>query len=104
MSASLQLISLFFNLIYGFIIYYVFTFNYFLIKNETKFLKVLITTVFMFDFTYIYLLLIYKINNGYFHIYFLLMFIIGFIIAIYVKKYVNKTKKYLKIFDSSSKK
>ena len=102
MSALLQLISLFFNLIYGFIIYYVAIFNYWFIRNETRFLKLLITCVFMFDFTFIYLVLIYKINSGYFHIYYLLMFSIGFILAIYVKKHVNLTKFLKKLFDKLS--
>ena len=104
MNAKEQIIVLLFNFIYGFIIYFVSILNYRLIKNETLILKIMITFLFLVDFTFIYLAIIYKLNYGMFHIYYIIMFILGYILSINVKKRVNKTIFSLKSIDTSKKK
>ncbi len=87
-----QITALCFNFIYGFIIYYAVIINYYLIKNEVLIVKLLITFLFLIDFTAIYLIIIYKLNYGMFHIYYVIAFVLGYILSIKVKKSVKRVK------------
>ena len=95
-----QLIILLFNLLYGVIIYFITIINYYFIKNEVIIVKIMISTLFVIDFTFIYLLAVYKINYGIFHIYYLFTFILGYLIGNIIKKHVKLTKFYFKIIDT----
>lgn len=103
MSAHLQLLLLLFNFFYGFIICIVASINYKLIKNEVKILKVLITLLASLDFTFLYLVCIFKINSGIFHIYYLLSFSLGFVFCKYVKNRVKFLAFLKKIIDTLKK-
>ena len=85
-----QLKAIGFNFIYGFIIYYVIIINYYFIKNEVLILKLLISFLFLIDFTAVYLIIIYKLNYGVFSFYYLITFVLGYILSIKIKKYVNQ--------------
>lgn len=89
MTSLMQLAMLSINLVYGFIVFWVVILNYFFIKNETILVKVLLTSLFSLDFTILYLILIYKINNGIFHLYYLLAFGIGFYLGYKLKSCVK---------------
>ena len=95
MNVNEQITALCFNFIYGFIIYYAVIINYLFIKNEVLIVKLLITSLFLIDFTIIYLMIIYKLNYGMFHIYYLIAFVLGYILSLKIKKSVKlvKTKK-----------
>ncbi|MBR4230768.1 MAG: hypothetical protein IKR74_01250 [Bacilli bacterium] len=95
MNVNEQITALCFNFIYGFTIYYAVIINYLFIKNEVLIVKLLITSLFLIDFTIIYLMIIYKLNYGMFHIYYLIAFVLGYILSLKIKKSVKlvKTKK-----------
>jgi hypothetical protein len=100
MTSLTQLIVLLFNFLYGIIIYFITIINYFFIKNETTIVRIMISILFIIDFTFIYLLSVYKINNGIIHIYYLFTFLIGLFIGYIIKKHVKLTKFFLKIIDT----
>lgn len=87
----MQLLLLIINFIYGFIIFFATIINYYFIKNETRLVKFLLTTLFTLDFTILYLIIVYKINYGIFHFYYLLAFLLGYYFAYNTKKYVKIT-------------
>ena len=81
MSANLQIISIIINLLYGIILYVVFKLNYLLVRNEPVLFKILITSLFCVDFSFLYMLIFYKLTSGIFHIYYLIALIIGIIVS-----------------------
>jgi hypothetical protein len=103
MKIDIQIIALLFNFLYGVIFYYVVLINYHFIKKEVVLLKIIITLLFLFDFTCLYLIMMYKINYGSFHIYYLLMFVLGYLSSLSVKNRVKKTHIYQKLIDTFKK-
>ena len=79
MDAKTQIIVLLFSYLYGFLFYYLYLLNYNIIKKYHSIYKSFITIMFMYNIVLIYLICLYKLNNGIFHIYFLIMLILGFI-------------------------
>lgn len=78
MNSYVQVISLVVSFIYG-ILFYTFTkFNYFIIENRGVLFKFIVTLVFIIDVVVLYIYLMYKLNNGYFHIYFIIMLVVGY--------------------------
>lgn len=84
-----QITALCFNFVFGFIIYYAVILNYLFIKNEVLILKILISFLFLIDFTVLYIIIIYKLNYGLFHIYYIIVFVLGYILSITVKNHVK---------------
>lgn len=103
MTSNIQLISLFISFLFGIIFYYLTIINFKIIDNLKKYLIHLITAIYVLDITIIYVIIIYKINKGYFHIYFIVMVLIGYFVGyitnykilckINVKSIINKLKK-----------
>ncbi len=91
MDAKTQIIVLLFSYFYGFILY-----DLFLINNSFKvkgIYKSLIMMLFIYNIVLLYIILVFKINNGNFHIYFFIMMILGFMMSIrFTKKLVNSVK------------
>ena len=81
MNSTIQLISLSISLIYGILFYFITNLNFYLINNINKILKNIITIIYVFNMSFIYAIILYKLNNGYFHIYFILMVIFGYYIG-----------------------
>jgi hypothetical protein len=92
MSSGIQLISLSISFLYGIIFYYLSIINFKVINNLKNIIKNIITIIYVFDISIIYVILVYKINNGYFHIYFILMVILGYILGNYLSKIYVKVK------------
>ena len=93
MDAKTQLIILAFSYLYGFILYYLIFINNRVIKNMKSIYRSIITILFMYNIVLIYIISIFKINNGNFHIYFFIMIILGYISNIKVtKKMANNVK------------
>lgn len=88
-----QLFTLSVSYLFSFLFYYLYKLNYIIIKNKKRFYQSLITILFMYNIVLIYIILIYKINNGIFHIYFFIMIILGFITNIKVTKKMLKNVK-----------
>jgi len=93
MDAKTQLIILTFSYQYGFILYYLIFINNRVIKNMKSIYRSIITILFMYNIVLIYIISIFKINNGNFHIYFFIMITLGYISNIKVtKKLANNVK------------
>lgn len=87
MNYKLQLISFIFSFLFGIFFYFTSLLNYKLIKKQSSFFKYVITTIYIFNISFIYILLMYKINYGIIHLYFLFLLFFGFLFGwIYSKK------------------
>jgi len=102
MTSKIQLITFVISFIYGIFFSILTIFNFKLIKNLKRYIQHFITFIYVLDMIIIYIIVLYKINNGYCHIYFILMVIFGFIIGLFLYNYyfskinVNKIMKKLK--------
>ena len=101
MDSYIQVISLVVSFIYGVLFSLLTKFNYFIIENRKVVFKFVVTLVFIVDVVILYIYLMYKINNGYFHIYFIIVVILGYSVMlklqnklkIICKKIVKKNQK-----------
>lgn len=90
MELSIQLQVLIVSFVYGILFSYLLKIQHKFLFESTKFYKILITLLFIFDNFLLYFLILRTINNGIFHIYFLLVLILGFLLGNYfIKKKVN---------------
>lgn len=100
MDYKIQLLSFFASFIYGIFFFYTNITNQKIIKRENAFLKYVITFLYILNIIILYIIIIYKINCGIFHIYFLITLIIGYIFGYLSfkksKKYVKLLKQYFK--------
>ncbi len=96
MSSGIQLISLSISFLYGILFYYLSTLNFKIINNLKNIIKNIITVIYVFDISIIYVILLYKINNGYFHIYFILILFLGYFVG-YITNNIYLSKIYVKI-------
>ena len=91
MNSTVQIISFIVSFIFGIIFYYLTKINFKLIEDLKIYLKHFLTFIYTIDMAIIYMIIIYKLNKGYFHIYFIMMVVIGFIIGYVLdKKYFSK--------------
>ncbi len=88
MTSNMQLISFVVSFIFGLSFYFLTYLNFQLIKDLKKIIQHFLTFLYVLDMTFIYIIIFYKLNNGYFHIYFILMVIVGFLTGTLVKKYL----------------
>jgi len=104
MDAKTQIITLLFSFLYGFIFFYLEIFHNHIIKHKKRLYRSIITILFMCNIVLIYIILIFKLNNGNFHIYFILMIIIGFIISIKIYKNLLNNVKCRQLIEKIKKK
>lgn len=97
MNIIIQIYTFIFSFIYGFIFFYLIDLNKHLTKNNRTIIKYLTNILFMLDMVLIYVIINYKINNGYFHFYFFITLILGYFLANCTQIYVKSTIKKLKI-------
>lgn len=90
MNAKTQIIVLLISYLYGFFFFYLYKLNNKIIKKTNKLYRSIITILFMYNIVLLYIIIIYKANNGNFHIYFLLMLILGFFTSIKFTKKISK--------------
>ena len=74
----MQIISFIISFIYGLIFYFLTVLNFKLIEDLKVYLKHILTFIYTLDMTIIYIIILYKLNKGYFHIYFIMMVFLGF--------------------------
>lgn len=86
MELNLQIICLIFSFLYGMAYYFSSLFNKYIIEKTKNIYKVIITFIFVLNLVIIYLIVLYKINNGIFHVYFLLFFLLGFFISVKIRQ------------------
>ncbi len=102
MSASIQLLSFLYSSIYGLIFSLLTIYNYKITNKLKPIIKNSITSIFVLDMIVIYSLIMFYINNGYFHIYYLgttaISFLLGLLLykkhsKIVVNRLLSKLKK-----------
>lgn len=99
MTSNTQLISLSISFLYGIIFYYFTIINFKIIDSMNIHIKHFITSIYVLDIAVIYAIIIYKINNGYFHLYFLVLVILGYFVGYLTNKiYFSKINVKLNIF------
>ena len=104
MSSTTQLLALTTSYLFGFILYYLYKINLCLIKNKKRFYQSLITILFMYNVVLIYIIIIFKINHGIFHIYFFFMIALGFYTNLKLTKKVLKNVKCQSLIQKMKKK
>lgn len=92
MSLKVQLISLGFSFVFGIIFMLLVKFNHKILFTGKKIMKVICSFLFILDMSFIYFLILRKINQGILHIYFLFLFLFGCYIGyLILQKCVKKT-------------
>ena len=93
MNAEVQLLTLSVSYLFGFLVFYLYKINYKIIKDKKRFYQSLIMILFMYNIVLIYIIIIFNINHGIFHIYFFIMIALGFYTNIKLtKKMLNNVK------------
>lgn len=104
MDYKIQLLSFLFSFLFGIFFFITNYFNKKLITNKRMFFQYIITFLYIINIVLFYILILYKINRGVFHIYFLIMVLLGYLFATWLEKYVKKSVKYLKSYIKHEKK
>ncbi len=79
MNSYIQLVCMIGSLLFGACLYYMNKVNTRLISNKNILIKILISILYLFNVSLLYVVLLYRINDGILHIYFVLFIIIGYI-------------------------
>ena len=91
MNSSLQLLSFFISFIFGIIFCFITMLNFKLIEKLKKYIQHIITFIYVIDVTIIYIIIMYHLNKGYFHIYFIMMVFVGYLVGVIIyKKFISK--------------
>ena len=85
MNSYIQLICLIVSFLYGIFLYYFNIFNIKVISNKSILFKIVISILYLFNISLLYVCFLYKVNGGVLHLYFVLLIILGYIF-ICVKK------------------
>lgn len=80
MNSYIQLISLVSSFAYGVLLFYLNRFNYKLIKDKNIISKILISILYVFNVSMLYVCFLYRLNNGILHIYNVLFIVLGYIL------------------------
>ena len=102
MNSYIQVLSFTFSFSYGIFFYLASLFNKTILNKKSNIPQIFITLIFIIDIVILYIYLMYKINNGKFHIYFIISMILGYMFMMFnkdklyhfCKKNVNKLKKH----------
>ncbi len=86
MNSNLQLISFIVSFGFGIFFYYLTILNFYLIKKFKVIIQHILTFIYTIDMTIIYIIIMYHLNKGYFHIYFIIMVFIGFFTGFIIKE------------------
>lgn len=90
MTSIIQLYSLALSFVYGIFFCILSKLNFKIIDSMSRFLRYILTFLFVMDMVIIYIILIYKLNKGYFHMYFVLLVFCGYLIANILLKNIRK--------------
>ena len=93
MNNVIQLFSFIISFLFGIVFAFLNELNSSLIKKKKLYLKIIITFLFVVDVSLLYLIVIYKLNNGIMHVYFLIFIILGYIISYKKIKVLSKNVK-----------
>lgn len=95
MNAHTQIIVLLTSFIFGYIFYYLYKINFKIITKEKYIYRSITTILFMLNIVLLYTIILYKLNNGKFHIYFFIMIVLGFISNIKITKLMLNNVKFI---------
>lgn len=93
MNAKIQIIALLVSFIYGCLFFLLAKINNKIIEKQKKIYRSLISILFMCNIVLLYIIIIFKINNGKFHIYFFIMITLGYIFSIHLSQKLLKNVK-----------
>lgn len=85
MNSYIQLICLISSFWYGVLVYYANKVNIFIIEKKNIVIKYLLSIIYIFNISLLFIIFLYKLNSGVLHYYFILFIIIGYI-SCFVKK------------------
>lgn len=80
MNSYVQLISLVSSSVYGVCLYYFNKLNYKLIKDKNIISKIVISILYLFNVSLVYVCFLYKLNGGVLHVYNILFMLISYIL------------------------
>lgn len=86
MNSYIQLFCLVVSFLYGIFLYYANKFNVKVIDNKCILLKIIISMLYLFNISLLYVCFLYKINGGILHIYFVVLIILGFVLTCVKKR------------------
>jgi hypothetical protein len=86
MAIDLQLWSILISFLYGIFIYFIIIFHSKLLKKN-NIIKLFLNLLFVYIIILIYVLMIYFINKGIFHLYFLFLILGGYLLSNMIVKY-----------------
>lgn len=86
MNSYIQLFCLVVSFLYGIFLYYANNFNVKVIDNKCILLKIIISILYVFNISLLYVCFLYKINGGILHIYFVVLIILGFVLTCVKKR------------------
>lgn len=89
MSSYIQVISLLVSLLYGIIFYCFSSFNKTLLLDKSILKQFIINLIFILDIVFIYIYLMYHINQGQIHVYYIVLVVLGYWFGY---KYAKKCK------------
>ena len=82
MNSYVQLISLFSSFVYGIALYYLNNLNTRLIKNKNIISKIIISCLYIFNVSLLFVCFLYWLNNGLLHLYHILFMLTGYVIIV----------------------
>ena len=79
MNSYIQLLCLILSFIFGILIYYANIFNNNVLKRKNIIIKLMLSVLYLFNMSLLYVVLLYKLNDGVLHIYFVLLILLGYL-------------------------
>lgn len=104
MNAKTQIIVLLFSYFFGFLFFLLSKLNNKIINKQKRVYRSTISILFMCNIVLIYIISIFKLNNGNFHIYFFLMLILGFYSGFILSNKMLNNVKYRSLLEKIKKK
>ncbi len=92
MSANLQLICFLVSFLYGILFGLLTKLHFSLINKYHQIFQILISLVFIIDIILGYILIMYNLNAGIFHIYFFIFILGGYLLSFLILKYLKKIR------------
>ena len=94
MDIKIQIISLIASYVFGILFYILNKINSKIIYQKNRIIQSLSTILFIYNIVLLYIIIMFKINHGTFHIYFIFMIILGFITTRLLTGKIKKNVKY----------
>lgn len=104
MDAKTQIISLSISFVYGAFFYFTSLLNQEITKNTKRIFRSVAAILHMYIIVLLYIIILYKINNGNFHIYFFIMLTLGFIAGKKLQVKMLNNVKFLELIEKIKKK